>query len=259
MPNIKKSELRPAFVYLKQQGKSVDAIRKIFGVSWKTVNDAVKRFEETASNKNRTGSGRKRTAKSDANIQAVADAIAQNPSTKVNSTRKLARRLRISQTSVCEILRKELNLYPYKLLNRQELTPAHIRMRLERCQAMNVRYFTIILFINKDFRFSNGRHRFIIFSDEKLFTIEAAQNRQNDRIYATNPPETEERLVTHQQHPKQIMIWAAIGYNVKLPLVFIDSNYHFDQVYYRQVVLRETLKQWTDENLEDEGYCFQQV
>lgn len=55
------------------------------------------------------------------------------------------------------------------------------------------------------------------------------------------------------------MVWAAIGYGVKLPLVFVDPSYSYDQAYYRQRVLREVLRTWTEENLEDEGYCFQQV
>lgn len=64
MSEIKVSELRPAFVYLKQKGKPINAIAKFFGIRWNTVNDAVIRFEETGSNKNRAGSGRKRTATS---------------------------------------------------------------------------------------------------------------------------------------------------------------------------------------------------
>lgn len=55
------------------------------------------------------------------------------------------------------------------------------------------------------------------------------------------------------------MVWAAIGYGVKLPLVFVDPDYHYDQIYYRQHVLRETVRTWTEENLEGEGWCFQQV
>lgn len=139
MSEIKKSELRPAFVYLKQHGKTIEEIRKFFGVNQRTVSRAIKEFNATGKHKNRKGQGRKRTARSDANIQAVANAIAQNPSTKVNSTRKLARRLRILQCSVWEILRKELDLFPYKLKDRQKLTPEHIRKRLSLCQAMKER------------------------------------------------------------------------------------------------------------------------
>jgi transposase len=93
MREIKKSELRPAFVYLnKQQGKSYKSIAEFFGVNRHTVSDAINHFEETGRNNNRPGSGRKRTATDRDNQEAVANAIAQNPSTKVNSARKLARK-----------------------------------------------------------------------------------------------------------------------------------------------------------------------
>jgi hypothetical protein len=54
------------------------------------VDGTVKRFEQTNFHKNRRGQARKRTVKSEANIQAVANAIAQNPSTKVNLALKFA-------------------------------------------------------------------------------------------------------------------------------------------------------------------------
>ena len=58
MSEIKLSELRPAFVYLSQKGKTFKAIAEFFEVKPHTVNNAVKRFSETGSNKNRRGSGR---------------------------------------------------------------------------------------------------------------------------------------------------------------------------------------------------------
>jgi transposase len=139
MVGIKKAELRPAFVYLHQNEKSFKEIAKLFGVDQRTVSDAVKRFNETGSSKNRPGSGRKRTATGEIKRQAVADAIAQNPSTKVNSTRKLARKLRISNASVHRILTRDLGLFPYKMHRRQLLDPIHIQKRLTMCRAMSQR------------------------------------------------------------------------------------------------------------------------
>ena len=53
---IKKSELRPAFVYLHRQGKTFTEIADFFGVKRQTVSDAVRRFDESGSNGNRPGS-----------------------------------------------------------------------------------------------------------------------------------------------------------------------------------------------------------
>lgn len=104
----------------------------------------------------------------------------------------------------------------------------------------------------------NNGHRRIIFTDEKIFTIEQAHNRQNDRVYATEPPETQDRLVSHEQHPKQVMVFAGVCYDGKLPLVFIDPEFCYDQTYYRNV-LRGTLRPWAERHFGEEEWCFQQV
>lgn len=246
MSEIKKAELRPAFVYLSQRGKSSREIAKFFGVDKDTVNRAINRFNETGSNKNKPGSGRPRTATDASHQQAVANEIASNPSTKFNSARKLARRLSLKRSSVQRILKRDLKLFPYKMKKRQLLKPEHIKKRLQMCKAFRV-------------RFSNNRHRQVVWTDEKIFTIEQAHNQQNDRIYAVEPPEDDARAVSHQQHPKQVMVFAGICHNGKLPLVFIDPEYSYDQVYYRQAVLREVVKPWAEEQFgEDEEWTFQQ-
>ena len=139
MSDIKKSELRPAFVYLNQKGKTRTEIAEFFGVSRKMVGAAIERFESTGSNKNKGGSGRPRTATSVANQDAVASEIAANPSTKFNSARKLSRRLSISRTSIRRILKRDLRLFPYKMKKRQELKPEHIKKRLKMCKAFKRR------------------------------------------------------------------------------------------------------------------------
>jgi hypothetical protein len=55
------------------------------------------------------------------------------------------------------------------------------------------------------------------------------------------------------------MVWAGICYNGKLPLVFVDPSFSYDQAYYRQKVLRETLRPWTESFFGDERWTFQQV
>jgi len=119
--------------------------------------------------------------------------------------------------------------------------------------------FLIYHIIKNVFRFSNGRHRQIVFSDEKIFTIEQTHNQQNDRIYAMEPPDTEDRMVVHQQHPKQVMVWAGICHGAKLPLVFHDPEYMYGQLYYRHRVLREVVRPWAREHFGRGNWTFQQV
>uniref|UniRef100_A0A915D155 Vacuolar protein sorting-associated protein 54 n=1 Tax=Ditylenchus dipsaci TaxID=166011 RepID=A0A915D155_9BILA len=180
----------PAFQHIvKQIGKFYSGYSAIMPPNASTVG-LFRRFEETGSNKNRIGQGRPRSARDDENVAAAAIAITAEPSTKFNSTRKLGKKMAISRDSAHRILVEDLGLKPYKMLSRQELGLAHIIKRLQRCRGMRR-------------RFANGRHRNVVFTDEKIFTIEQAHNKQNDRVWMKELPAIEERLVTHEQHPQQ--------------------------------------------------------
>lgn len=191
MAEIKKIELRPAFVYLHDIGRSVSDIAKFFNVTRTFISTAVQRYRTSGSNKNKRGSGRRRTARSEDNVLAAGLELALNPSTKVNSTRKLANSLNISRTSIRRILKTDLSLHPYKMICRQALTENNVANRIFCC-------------IDFQARFANGMHRSIIFSDEKIFNIEQAFNHQNDRLWMRNRPSNEERVIERVQHPQQV-------------------------------------------------------
>src|SRR5689334_2232279 len=96
-------DFRSAFVHLRNRGKKIGDIAKLFGVGRNTVSRTINRFEATGSNKNRSGSGRPRTARNEENVAAAAIAITAEPSTKINSTRKMARQMQISRKSFAVI------------------------------------------------------------------------------------------------------------------------------------------------------------
>uniref|UniRef100_A0A915DUY3 Transposase n=1 Tax=Ditylenchus dipsaci TaxID=166011 RepID=A0A915DUY3_9BILA len=77
--------------------------------------------------------------------------------------------MRISHSSAHRILVKYLGLFPYKLHCRQRTRTVERGQRLDRCRAMKE-------------RLANGGHRKVIWSDEKIFTVEQAHNKQNDRL-----------------------------------------------------------------------------
>jgi DNA-binding transcriptional regulator YhcF (GntR family) len=85
------NELRPAIIRAHENGKGVREIARFLDIEPSTVSRTIKRFEETGSNENRK---REKTARSRRNIQRTKGMIKRNPSTKVNSTRKLAKKLR---------------------------------------------------------------------------------------------------------------------------------------------------------------------
>lgn len=150
------NELRPAIIRAHENGKGVREIARFLDIEPSTVSRTIKRFEETGSNENRK---REKTARSRRNIQRTKGMIKRNPSTKVNSTRKLAKKLGISDFSARKILREDLGKKPFKFLKRQKLTDAAKLKRLQRARALYQ-------------RFSGGKHRQVVFSDEKLFDIE---------------------------------------------------------------------------------------
>ena len=113
------NELRPAIIRAHENGKGVREIARFLDIEPSTVSRTIKRFEETGSNENRK---REKTARSRRNIQRTKEMIKRNPSTKVNSTRKLAKKLGISDFSARKILREDLGKKPFKFWKRQKLT-----------------------------------------------------------------------------------------------------------------------------------------
>jgi transposase len=109
--------LHPAFVYLvKVKGKSRKEVAKFFGIRKATVVEALKRHDETGSNRNRVGQGRKRTASDQSHVDEVRQLLSQNNRTRRkqgvpgSSSRKLAPRIGVSRTSVRRILKRDLGL-----------------------------------------------------------------------------------------------------------------------------------------------------
>ena len=76
------ADLRAGIIRLHEQGQKAREIARLLDVPPRTVYDAIKRFEETGSNKDRPRSGRPATAVTDENIQLIADKIATAMTTK---------------------------------------------------------------------------------------------------------------------------------------------------------------------------------
>ena len=92
--------------------------------------------------------------------------------------------MNVSVTLMRTIVTKDLQLFPYKKRKRQFLTPLQKHKRLERAQLL-LRELKV-----------GTTEQEIIFSDEKLFTIEAQINNQNDRVYAKSSADIEHSMRT---------------------------------------------------------------
>ncbi|CAF1246117.1 unnamed protein product [Didymodactylos carnosus] len=84
----------------------------------------------------------------------------------------------------------------------------------------------------------------IIFSDEKLFVVEAKLNAQNDRIYSLAIEDIPENLRAVQRFQKSssVMIWGAISHNGKIPLKSVDKGIKITARCYQDEILHSTLK-----------------
>ena len=151
--------------------------KKCGGFVWSVTTQSGERDQpiqrdRTASKPYRTR--RQRIARSAQTVAQAEDHLRLNNHTKNhhgitdNSTRKLGQKLEISHQSALRILHDNLGLNPWKKKT-QTLTTVQRTKRLERAIVMRE-------------RFAGGRHRRILFSDEKYFPIEESYNPQNDRI-----------------------------------------------------------------------------
>ncbi|PSN38866.1 hypothetical protein C0J52_26669 [Blattella germanica] len=124
------------------------------------------------------------------NTEAVRVAMQRSPG---KSCRKAAVQLGISRRSVQRILKRDLNMYTYKMTSVHKLTDEHKRQRLLFAQWAKEQQI-----------FNN-----VWFSDETHFHLDGGVvNKQNVRFWATENPQ-----VLHEQHHHgpRITVWAAIS------------------------------------------------
>ena len=176
MMNIKTEDLRPAMIWLWKKGKTQKEIAELFDVNRPTVVNAIKRYEEQGDFKDRQRTGRPVTT--EARQEEMEALLNDDSHTRVHSTRKMAPKLRISRRSVQRLLKKA-GYRSWKDQKRQALNEAQMQNRRERCPRLLERYF--------DCHDVDGLP--VLFTDEKLFTVEQAHNRQNDRRWSRVAPE----------------------------------------------------------------------
>ena len=128
------SNLRDAIIRAHNRGKKVMEISEFLGIPHPTVSKTIKRFEETGSNKDRPGRGRKLTARTPANKRKIKGRIQRNPSSRKNSARKMGAALGISEGSVRNILHKDFGMKSRKEAKAQNLDANKIPKRLIRCR-----------------------------------------------------------------------------------------------------------------------------
>lgn len=204
----------------------------------------IKRFVESGSTQKRYGGGRKPTATRPENIRKVRDRLRRNPR---RSARKMAEDIGISKSSMGRILKLKLKTKPFKIQKVQELNDKQKKIRLERSKELKRRC-------------AAGELPNIVFSDEKIFTVEQFVNKQNDRIWTRNKRSInpDHFRSTRRQGAASVMVWAAITETGRTPLVFVPEGVKINAQTYQELILEGCLKPWAESHFGNTPWVFQQ-
>ena len=100
----------------------------------------------------------------------------------------------------------------------------------------------------------------LIFSNEKLFTVEAAFNHRNYRVLAKSLQDIPSglKMVRRTQKPAPVMVWAAASSEGKSPLIFFPKGIKTNKKVYIDKILKDGLMPWTSGMYPNANWTFQQ-
>uniref|UniRef100_A0A7I5E9K0 DDE_3 domain-containing protein n=1 Tax=Haemonchus contortus TaxID=6289 RepID=A0A7I5E9K0_HAECO len=224
-----------------RRGSSVSEISNMLKLHREQVHRVIKRFEETGKIENRPRGRPERTARTSALRKAVKDKLRRDPE---RSMRKLAKEHNVSNSTMQRLVKEDIGLYPYKIAKGQRLTEEMKASRLEKCKKMK----TLARGENL------GR---ILFTDEKIFTVEPFRNPQNQRILL--PKGSPREVMVEKSHfPQSVMVWAGISGLGKTKLVFVEKGVKINAEIYRKQILEDAVIPWAESNAKNLNWTFQQ-
>ncbi|QQP54705.1 Putative dde superfamily endonuclease [Caligus rogercresseyi] len=137
----------------------------------------------------------------------------------------------MSEGSMRNLVKKDLGMTPRKKIMLQLLSEATIEKRRERGRIL----------LNK---LKSGTQGPVFYTDEKLFTVQAVYNSQNDRILAKSSADipVKVRGVFRRQKPKSVMVWAGVmSDGTKSPLTFVPEGVKINKEVYLSVLNDQVL------------------
>ena len=203
---------------LFESGQSPGQICKLLkgGASRSGVYKALKSFRETGSTLSKVRSTPERKVRASKLIRNTREKIRRNPE---RSVRKLALSSCVSYGMMQKVLTSDNNLSPFKRTKAQLLSEATKPKRLQRAK----------LLLEK---LRDGTQPPVLWTDEKLFTVQAVHNHQNDRIFAVNKRDIHlnEWLMFRRQKLASVMVWTGVtSSGKKSPLFIIEEGVKVNQ------------------------------
>ena len=235
---------RQTIIELFKQGKKAKKIISITKYPRSTVFDAIKRYKELGNAQDRSRSGRPATAVTPENVNKVRCRIRRN---NIRSMRKMCKDLKISKDSVRRIVQNKLGLRSYKIGRGHLLNDQMKKNRELRAKKM----LSLV---------TDSCLERVLFTDEKIFTVQPIHNSQNDRQLLKRGLKNTfaAKLMTKQHFPKSVMVWAGVCATGKTPLIFIDRNVKINAQVYQQNVLKDVVEPWASNHFDQQGFTLQQ-
>ena len=236
--------IRRKIIDFHNGGMSIRKIAERLDETKSTVHYTIKRYKSTDSIIDKPKSGRPRSLRSRGLINKVREMIRRNPR---RSARDMAKKYGTSHTNVLKVLKFDLKQQCFKYVRRQVLSAATVEKR-------RLRGRILLDWLNRDTRSS------VIWSDEKIFTVQQAWNRQNDRLWAVDLEAIpiNQRTVFVRQHPAHVMVWAGVTCDGrKTPLIVIPEGVKVNTKVYLDL-LKDQVLPWAQQEYGESGYCFMQ-
>ena len=212
------------------------------------VKRLLKNIADTGSSARKVRPMSRRTPEIIAAVEEMIMSQESQPGTH-RSLNEIAREIKVSRSTVRNIVHNDLNLKCLKKKRAQQLTEANQLTRLVRAKQLLRDY-------------PQSKVHFIWFTDEKLFTVAAPKNAQNDRLYV--PAGTQKKQVsaarllqTRSTFTKSVMVSVGVSSLGATELIFIDPGVKINGSYYRDVLLSQQLLP-AIRALSDEFFIFQQ-
>lgn len=231
---MRASPHREAVAALLRANEGNANIAMKLNISIRTVQRVAKQLREKGHVKESPKAGRPRTVNTRKMRDIIKKRIKRNDELSLN---KMAAELKISRGSLQNIVKNELKLRSYRLRQGQYLTDAAKANRLQKCKNL-LKFFQV------------RRFEDVLWTDEKVFTVEVAHNSQNHRqlLSPTLKNTLARKIRTRTHFPKSLMVWGGITATSKTPLIFIEKNVKINAQVYQEVIIKKAVIPWSKKN-----------
>lgn len=192
------------------------------------LTNCVEVFRETGCVTHKKGAGRPRVRTEEV-VNDVRQRMEEEPAKPL---KRLSQEIGLSYGTCHKILKKDLNMHPYKMQAHQALLPADHPRRLAYC------HWFVNNLMNDDLL------DLTFFSDEAWFHLSGYINSQNMRMWSNDNPHvfTESPL-----HAQKIGVWMAVSRRRIIGPIFFDFTVNAER--YRHNFLAEFVQQLNDDEL----------